>query len=439
MIENNLDIIKSEIFQLVKQYYNLYKQKDVFIPGESWVTFGGRVYDENEIIAAIDASLEFWLTEGRFSREFRELFGKYLGVRHVHLVNSGSSANLVCFSALTSPKLSDRRLLPGDEVISVASAFPTTVNPIIQNGMVPVFVDMDIGTYNANAEQLKAAITSNTKAIFLAHTLGNALPLDIIMDLVSKHNLWFIEDSCDALGSSYNGKMLGTFGHAAAFSFYPPHHMTMGEGGAVVTNNDELAPLLNSFRNWGRDCWCEPGKDNTCGKRFSIKMGDLPLGYDHKHIFSHIGYNLKPTDIQAAIGVEQIKKLPGFVKARKQNFTKIYEGLKKHEDIFILPEAYPGADVSWFGFLLTVREDAGFERIDIVKFLEAHKVRTRMLFEGNLLKHPGYKDIRYRQVSDLKNTNIIMERTFWIGVYPGLTDSMIDYMLSLFDKFRASK
>jgi CDP-6-deoxy-D-xylo-4-hexulose-3-dehydrase len=351
------------------------------------------------------------------------------------LTNSGSSANLLAISALTSRKLGEKRLKPGDEVITVAAAFPTTVNPIIQNNLVPVFVDVNLGTYNIQADKIEDAISDKTKAIFIAHTLGNPFDLKTVMEVAEMHNLWVIEDNCDALGSRYNGKYTGTFGHIATFSFYPPHHITMGEGGALVTNNTQLKQLIESFRDWGRDCWCDPGCDNSCGKRFGWQLGDLPFGYDHKYIYSHIGYNLKITDMQAAIGVEQLKKLPSFIQARKSNFKILYNGLKKFEKYFILPEVKNEADPSWFGFLLTVRKDAGFTKEEIVKYLETNNVATRMLFAGNIIKHPCFEDVNYRIHEDLRNTDRIMNDTFWIGVYPGLTVEATTHMIKLFYNF----
>jgi len=427
--------IKKEIFDLVSKYYTEKHKPKEFIPGETYIPYAGRIYNEKEIISLVDSSLDFWLTAGRFAKQFEEEFAKVLGVKHCILTNSGSSANLLAISALTSTKLGEKRLKPGDEVITTACAFPTTVNPIIQNNLIPVFVDINIGTYNIQVNKIKAAISDKTKAIFLAHTLGNPFDLDKILEICKKYNLWLIEDNCDALGSKYNGKYTGTFGHIATFSFYPAHHITMGEGGALVTNDTQLERLIKSFRDWGRDCWCEPGCDNTCGKRFEWKLGSLPFGYDHKYIYSHIGYNLKITDMQAAVGVEQLKKLPSFIEVRKKNFMLLYEGLKKYENYFILPEIEPKADPSWFGFLVTVRKDARFTRDEIVKYLENNKIATRMLFAGNIIRHPSFENIKYRVCGNLKNTDFIMNNTFWVGVYPGLSLEMIDYIINTIEKF----
>ena len=427
--------LKKEMFNLVAEYYTEKHKPKQFILGETYIPYAGRVYDEKEMISLVDSALDFWLTAGRFAKQFEDDFSKYLGVKHCILTNSGSSANLLAISALTSPKLGERKLKPGDEVITTACAFPTTVNPIIQNNLVPVFIDVDIETYNVQVDKIERAISDKTKAIFLAHTLGNPFDLDKILEICEKYNLWLIEDNCDALGSKYNGKYTGTFGHIATFSFYPAHHITMGEGGALVTNDTQLEKLIKSFRDWGRDCWCEPGCDNTCGKRFGWQLGSLPFGYDHKYIYSHIGYNLKITDMQAAIGVEQLKKLPLFIKARKNNFKFLYEGLKKYEEYFILPEVEFKSDPSWFGFLLTVRKNAGFTRDEIVKYLENNKIATRMLFAGNITRHPSFEDVKYRIFGDLKNTDIIMNNTFWIGVYPGFTEEMINYILRKFNEF----
>ena len=431
--------LKKEIFNLVAEYYTEKHKPKPFIPGETYIPYAGRVYDKKEIISLVDSPLDFWLTAGRFAKQFEEEFTRFLGTKHCILTNSGSSANLLAISALTSPKLGERRLKPNDEVITTACAFPTTVNPIIQNKLNPVFVDVDVETYNIQSDKIEGAISDKTKAIFLAHTLGNPFNLDKIQKICEKYSLWLIEDNCDALGSRYNGKYTGTFGHIATFSYYPAHHITMGEGGALVTDDSELKRLIVSFRDWGRDCWCEPGCDNTCGKRFSWQLGSLPFGYDHKYIYSHIGYNLKLTDMQAAIGVEQLKKLPSFIKARKNNFKFLYKSLKKYEKYFILPEAEPKADPSWFGFLLTVRKDAGFTRGEIVKYLENKKIATRMLFAGNIIRHPSFKNVNHRVYGNLKNTDFIMNNTFWLGVYPGFTEKIINYILEQIDEFLINK
>ena len=427
--------LKKEIFNLVTKYYIGKHKSKQFIPGETYIQYAGRVYDEKEMISLVDSALDFWLTAGRFAKQFEGEFAKFLGVKHCILTNSGSSANLLAISALTSPKLGERRLKPGDEVITTACAFPTTVNPIIQNNLIPVFIDVDVGTYNIRTDKIEGAISKKTKAIFLAHTLGNPFNLDKIQDICEKYNLWLIEDNCDALGTKYDERYTGTFGHIATFSFYPAHHITMGEGGALVTNDNKLKGIIKSFKDWGRDCWCEPGHDNTCGKRFSWQLGSLPFGYDHKYIYSHIGYNLKITDMQAAVGFEQLKKLPLFIKARKNNFKFLYDILKKYEKYFILPEVEPKADPSWFGFLLTVRRDAGFTRDEIVKYLENNKIASRMIFAGNIIRHPSFKDINYRVYENLDNTDFIMNNTFWIGVYPGLSSEMIDYIINKIEKF----
>ncbi len=427
--------VKKEIFNKVKEYYLLAHKKDEFAPGKSSIQYAGRVYDEKEMVNLVDSALDFWLTAGRFAKQFEKEFAEFLGVKHCLLTNSGSSANLLAISALTSPTLEEKQLKPGDEVITVAAGFPTTVNPIIQNNLVPVFIDVNIGAYNIQSDKIEDAISDKTKAIFIAHTMGNPFNLDDVMKIAKKHDLWLIEDNCDALGSKYNGKYTGTFGDIATFSFYPPHHITMGEGGALVTSDAKLKRLIESFRDWGRDCWCEPGCDNSCGKRFGWQLGELPFGYDHKYIYSHIGYNLKVTDMQAAVGVAQLEKLPSFVNARKRNFQLLYEGLKKYEKYFILPEVEKGANPSWFGFLLTVREDAGFTKNDIVKYLEDNKIATRMLFAGNITRHPSFKNVIYRIYGDLTNTDRIMNDTFWIGVYPGITEEKLGYIIKIFNKF----
>lgn len=432
---NKKDEIKKEIFENIKDYYLLAHKKSNFIPGKSNIPYAGRVYDENELINLVDSALEFWLTSGRFTNQFEEEFADFLGIKHCLLTNSGSSANLLAVSALTSPSLGEKQLKLSDEVITIAAGFPTTINPIIQNNLVPVFVDVNLGTYNIKYDRIEDAITDKTKAIFMAHTMGNPFNLDAVMEIAQKHDLWVIEDNCDALGSKYDGKYTGTFGHIATFSFYPPHHMTMGEGGALVTNDTQLKRLIESFRDWGRDCWCGSGCDNSCGKRFGWQLGELPFGYDHKYIYSHIGYNLKVTDMQAAVGVAQLKKLPSFIAARKKNFKLLYDGLKKYEQYFILPEIEEKADPSWFGFLLTVREGVGFTKNEIVEYLEDNKIATRMLFAGNIIRHPSFKDVEYKISGELVNTDHIMNDTFWIGVYPGLSDEMIAYILTVFDTF----
>ncbi len=399
------------------------------------IPYAGRIYDSEEMVSLVDASLDFWLTAGRFSRQFEKEFSELLGVKHCLLVNSGSSANLLAVSSLTAKEFGERRFLPGDEVITSACAFPTTVNPIIQNNLIPVFVDVEPGSYNVPADKIEKAITNRTKAVFIAHTLGNPADLYKIMEVVGKHNLWFIEDNCDALGSKYEGKYTGTFGHISTYSFYPAHHITMGEGGALVTNDPDISRVVKSFRDWGRDCWCEPGCDNTCGKRFAQQLGDLPYGYDHKYAYSHIGYNLKLTDMQAAIGVAQLKKLPLFTEIRKRNWQALYRGLKGYQDYLILPEAESGSDPNWFGFAITVRDDSLFSRNDIVNYLERRKISTRPLFSGNILRHPAYQNIKHRVYGRLANTDYIMKNTFWIGVYPGLDEDKINYVTGVFKSF----
>lgn len=426
--------IREEIFQKVKELYSVMEKKD-FIPGKSYISYAGRVFDEKEMISLVDSALDFWLTAGRFAKQFETEFAEFLGVKHCLLTNSGSSANLLALSALTSRKLDERRLKPGDEVITVAAAFPTTVNPIIQNNLVPVFVDVNLGTYNIQADKVEDAISDKTKAIFVAHTLGNPFDLETIMEVAEKYDLWVIEDNCDALGSKYDGKYTGTFGDIATVSFYPPHHITMGEGGALVTNDNQLKRLIESFRDWGRDCWCEPGCDNTCGKRFEWQLGELPYGYDHKYIYSHIGYNLKVTDMQAAVGVEQLKKLPSFVEARKKNFNLLYKGLERYEKYFILPKTELKADPSWFAFPITIKEDANFARKDLITFIEKANIETRLIFGGNIIRQPAFKNIKCKIIGGLTNSDIIMKNSFFIGVYPGITDAMIDYILATFRNF----
>jgi CDP-4-dehydro-6-deoxyglucose reductase, E1 len=431
--------IRKEIFDLVRQLYAERYSLEGFTPGKTPVRYAGRVFDENEMVNLVDASLDFWLTAGRYAEEFENGFADYFGISDAILVNSGSSANLVALSTLTSPMLGARRLQPGDEIITAAAGFPTTVAPIVQNGMIPVFVDVEIGTYNALSTQIEEAIGPKTKAIFLAHTMGNPFDLKFVMDLAERHGLWVIEDNCDALGSKYHGRLTGTFGSIASTSFYPAHHITMGEGGCVFTDSEDLARIARSFRDWGRDCYCSGGENNTCGKRFTQQFGTLPHGYDHKYVYSHIGYNLKVTDMQAAVGVAQLAKLDGFVEKRKANFTTIYAGLKRYEDRLILPEATPGSDPSWFGFLISVRPGAGFTRNELTGYLEQNGVETRNLFSGNLTRQPAYIGIEKRQVGDLPNTDFVMNNTFFVGVYPGLDPSKIGYMLECFDLFLRGK
>ncbi len=434
-------VLRNLTFLDVNRYFNNIKKprlRATFIPGQSRVNYAGRVYDEKEVINLVDSSLDFWLTSGRYTNRFEKEFAGFLGIKYCSLTNSGSSANLLAFMALTSPKLGERRIKKGDEVITVAAGFPTTVAPIIQYGAIPVFVDIKLPTYNIDCSQLEDALSGKTKAVMLAHTLGNPFDLKKVREFCHKNNLWLIEDNCDALGSRYfydgTWRYTGTIGDIGTSSFYPPHHMTMGEGGAVYTNDTQLKRLIESFRDWGRDCWCASGRDNTCGKRFSQQFGELPFGYDHKYVYSHFGYNLKITDMQAAIGCAQLEKLPQFIKARKANWKRLREGLAAIEDRFVLPEPTPDSDPSWFGFLLTVREGAGVTRDKVVGYLEKNGIQTRMLFAGNLLKHPCFDEMRasgtgFRIAADLKNTELVMNNTFWVGVYPGMTEKMMDYMI----------
>ncbi|MFA6433328.1 MAG: lipopolysaccharide biosynthesis protein RfbH [Elusimicrobiales bacterium] len=463
--------LRKEILGKVSQYHRLFHKKKDFEPGKSHVAYGGRVFDEKEVANLVDSALDFWLTSGRYVDAFEKKLGEFLGVRHVSLVNSGSSANLLAFMALTSPKLGARRINPGDEVITVAAGFPTTVTPIIQYGAVPVFVDVSLPSYNMDCSLLAKAVSKKTKAVMAAHTLGNPFDLKAVKSFCEKHNLWLIEDNCDALGSKYrrlegwkvggleegiplsgrssnprSSQYTGTFGDIGTSSFYPPHHMTMGEGGAVYTNNPQLKRLVDSFRDWGRDCWCPSGKDNTCGKRFTQQFGELPSGYDHKYVYSHFGYNLKATEMQAAIGLAQLEKLPGFIDARKKNWQYLRKALDVFSDRLILPEPAQDSDPSWFGFMLTVKENAGFTRDQLVAHLEKNKIQTRMLFAGNLIKHPCFDEMRrsgsgFRVVSAsgrpsaLPVTDTIMSSTFWIGVYPGMTKQMLEYMVKSFSGF----
>jgi len=427
--------IKREIFEWVKKIYRLKKEEEKFIPGKTRINYAGRVYDEKEMINLVDASLDFWLTSGRYAKKFEKEFAKFLEAKYCLLTNSGSSANLLAISALTSPKLGKRRLKPGDEVITTACGFPTTLNPILQNNLIPVFVDIDLGTYNIQTDKLEKAISKKTKAIFIAHTLGNPVNLEKILKIAKKYKLWFIEDNCDALGSKYKGKHTGTFGDISTCSFFPAHQITMGEGGAVLTDDLLLKKIIASFRDWGRACYCEPGHDNTCRKRFSWKLGKLSFGYDHKYIYSHIGYNLKITDMQAAIGVAQLKKLPSFIKARRKNFDEFSKFFKNYKNYFLLPQAEKDSETCWFGFPLLVKEESPFTRDEIIKYLENNKITTRMLFGGNLTKQPAYENTKYRIFDSLKNTDSVMNNLFWIGVYPGLTKEMLDYVIEIIDEF----
>ena len=424
--------LRRQILDLVGEYCAEAFPPRGFVAGESPVPISGKVFDAAEMRLLVDSSLDFWLTTGRFAAQFEKEFARWLGIRECVLVNSGSSANLVAVAALTSPKLGDRRLQPGDEVITLAAGFPTTVNPIIQHNLVPVFIDVTVPTYNVDATQLEAALSPRTRALFLAHTLGNPFDLDAVKAFATRHDLWLIEDSCDAVGAMYRGRKVGTFGDLATTSFYPAHHITMGEGGSVLMEKPLLRTLVESFRDWGRDCWCAPGKDNTCGKRFDWQLGELPCGYDHKYTYSHIGYNLKLTDMQAAVGVAQLQKLDGFIEARQRNFALLREGLRDLEEFFVLPEATAGAEPSWFGFPIAVRAGAPFTRHRAIHELEKRKIATRLLFGGNLVRQPAYQNVAYRIAGPLTNTDFVMDRVFWVGVYPGITPAMLEYVLESF-------
>lgn len=436
---NNENEARDQIKKLVREYYLQFKaNKEEFFDGER-IAYAKRVYDENEMCALTDAMLDFWLTTGRFAKQFEHDFSKWIGVRYAHLVNSGSSANLIAFMVLTSSELGERRIRRGDEVITVACGFPTTIAPIIQYGAVPVFVDVSVPQYNIDVTKLEKAYSTKTKAVMIAHTLGNPFDIEAVKKFCDKYNLWLIEDNCDSLGSEYeiNGekRYTGTWGDIGTSSFYPPHHMTMGEGGCVYTNNSMLDKLILTYRDWGRDCICVSGQDNFCGHRFEGKYGELPEGYDHKYVYSHFGYNLKVTDMQAAIGCEQLKKLPNFVEQRRRNWMRLYNGLKSIEDKIILPKAIKNSNPSWFGFVISVRPDTGLKRNNIIKYIEGHNIQTRLLFSGNIIKHPCFDQIRgttdYRVVGELNYTDFITENTFWVGVYPGMTNDMLDYMIKV--------
>jgi len=430
------DQIRQQILALTREFQQArFAEAGEFEAGISKVPYAGRVFDEHEVVNLVDASLDFWLTHGRYSRDFERGLAGYLGIEHCLLVNSGSSANLLAFAALTSERLGERRIVPGDEVITVAAGFPTTVAPIIQYGAVPVFVDVLLGTYNIDVDQLDAALSARSKAVMLAHTLGNPFDIAAVRAFCDAHGLWLIEDNCDALGSEYRSRKTGTFGDIGTSSFYPPHHMTMGEGGAVYTDNAELAAIMLSMRDWGRDCVCPSGRDNVCGKRFSQQFGTLPAGYDHKYVYSEFGFNLKATEMQAAIGVAQLEKLPEFAARRRENFGYLREALRPLKDVLIMPEATEGADPSWFGFLMTVREGSPVSRDELVRALEGAGIQTRMLFAGNMTRQPVFNGMRergegYRVVGELVKTDRIMNDAFWIGVYPGMTEEMLDYMVS---------
>jgi CDP-4-dehydro-6-deoxyglucose reductase, E1 len=431
--------LRERILELVAEYHDAQFADGGFTGGESPVPVSGKVFDADELLNLVDASLDFWLTTGRYARRFELELAKRLGARHALICNSGSSANLLAVSTLTSKRLGGRRLVPGDEVITVAAGFPTTVNPIVLNRLVPVFVDVELGTYNLVPREVEAAIGPRTKAIIAAHTLGNPFPLDEVAAIAERHGLWLIEDNCDALGSTYRGRLTGTVGDLGTLSFYPAHHITMGEGGAVLTNRPQLKLLIESFRDWGRDCWCEPGEDNTCGTRFDWQLGTLPRGYDHKYIFSHLGYNLKVTDMQAAVGLAQLAKLTEFVEARRRNWRLLRDGLAEYEDDLLLPVPTPESDPSWFGFVLTVRPEAPFSRNELVAHLESRKIATRLLFGGNLTRQPAYEDVEVRIAGDLANSDVVMNQSFWIGCYPGLSEQMIEYVVDEFGRFFAGR
>ncbi len=427
---------RKAIKDMVTDYYHQFKEKKKeFVPGDR-IAYASRVFDEKEMCALTDAALDFWLTTGRFSEQFEREFSKWLGVKWAHLVNSGSSANLLAFMVLTAPELEERRILPGDEVITVACGFPTTIAPIMQYGAVPVFLDVTIPQYNMDVSALEKALSPRTKAVMIAHTLGNPFDLKTVLAFCKEHGLWLIEDNCDALGSLYTidgeTRYTGTWGDIGTSSFYPPHHMTMGEGGAVYTSNPILHKLILSYRDWGRDCVCPSGHDNFCGHRYDGQYGELPFGYDHKYVYSHLGYNLKVTDMQAAIGCEQLKKFPGFIQKRRENWDRLHHALEDLSDVLILPEAAENSQPSWFGFMMTLRPECGLDRRQVISYIESQNVQTRMLFSGNILRHPAFDTIRgtdaFRVIGDLRNTDLIMERTFWVGVYPGMSNAMIDHM-----------
>lgn len=437
--------LRKKVLQATREYYDaiLTSKDEPFAPGDR-IAYAGRVYDHVEVLSLVDSSLDFWLTTGRFAKQFESNFSHFLNVKHTSLVNSGSSANLVALMTLTSPLLDTRRIHPGDEIITVAAGFPTTLTPIIQYGAIPVFIDVVLPTYNIDCDQLERAVSNKTKAVMLAHTLGNPFDLQRIKNFCDKYKLWLIEDNCDALGSRYQfnneWKYTGSIGDIGTSSFYPPHHITMGEGGAVYTNHTKLKKILESYRDWGRDCWCESGRDNTCGKRFGHQLGELPMGYDHKYVYSHFGYNLKATDMQAAVGCAQLEKLPHFISARKENWTQLHAGLQHLQQYFVLPEATKNSDPSWFGFIITLQPGCGFSRKEIVAHLESKGIQTRMLFAGNMIKQPCFDEMRaakekYRVVGDLTNTDRIMTDSFWVGVYPGMKPGMIEHILETFDQF----
>lgn len=431
--------VREAILRMAEEFYEEEFGQAEFIPGVTPVPVAGRVFDATEVVYLVDSALDMWLTTGRYAERFEKEFAAWVGARHGVLCNSGSSANLLAVAALTSPELGERRLVPGDEVITTALGFPTTVAPLVQYGLVPVFVDVESPTYNANPRALEEAIGPRTRAIMLAHTLGNPFDLERMTSLCRRHDLWLIEDNCDAVGSTYQGRLTGTFGDLATVSFYPAHHMTMGEGGCVLTSSGKLRSLVESYRDWGRDCWCPPGRENTCGKRYAQRAGSLPEGYDHKYIYSHLGYNLKATDMQAAIGVAQLGKLSGFTEKRRRNWQTLRAGLEDFEELFILPEPTPGSVPSWFGFALAVRPGAPFTRNELVKFLDDGRIGTRFLFAGNLTRQPAFRDVRHRVAGELRNADFAMERSFWLGVYPGLTERMIEYVVERIAEFARSR
>ena len=437
--QKTADQLRQEIAALVEQYHQAAFPAKPFLGGISTLPVSGKVFDADEMQHLVDSSLDFWLTTGRYAEQFETKFAKVMGMKHALLCNSGSSANLLAVTALTSPRLKKRALKEGDEVITVAAGFPTTVNPILQNRLVPVFVDVQLGTYDASMESIEAAIGPKTKAIVMAHTLGNPFNLDGVMSIAKEHNLFVVEDTCDAVGATYNDKPVGSFGDISTTSFYPAHHITMGEGGCVLVKSAPMKKIVESFRDWGRDCWCPPGNDDTCGRRFDWQLGELPYGYDHKYVYSHIGYNLKLTDMQAAVGVAQLKKLPDFIAARRHNFNRLYAGLKKFEEVLILPETTPKSNPSWFGFAITGRPGAPFSRLELVQHIESRRIGTRLLFGGNLMRQPAYIGMPHRVVGPLTNADIITDNTFWLGVYPGLNDEMVDFMIATVAEFIETK
>jgi CDP-6-deoxy-D-xylo-4-hexulose-3-dehydrase len=426
--KSRADQLRAQILDLVTEYHREAFPEKPFLGGISTIPVSGKVFDNHELELLVDSSLDFWLTTGRYAEKFEKSFAKKMEMKHAMLCNSGSSANLLAVTALTSSRLGKRALKDGDEVITAAAGFPTTVNPILQNRLVPVFVDIELGTYDSSVEKIEAAIGPKTKAIVMAHTLGNPFDIQGVMELAEKHNLFVVEDTCDAVGAKFNGKAVGSFGDLSTASFYPAHHITMGEGGCVMVKKASMKKIVESLRDWGRDCWCPPGQDDTCGRRFDWQLGELPYGYDHKYVYSHIGYNLKMTDMQAAVGVAQLEKLDGFIAARNANWKRLYKGLKSVEEFLLLPEATKGSEPSWFGFPITVKESAPFTRFELVQHIESRRIGTRQLFGGNLLKQPAYVGLPIKVVGSLKNADIVTDSTFWIGVYPGLTNEIVDFM-----------